>query len=278
VVLAAFGAACRKPLPPSPEATASAVLGASAAASAVPAASAAAAPELVVRSDVEVGGLRVRSGTLAGGPAGSAPLWGFSELELDQRKLTLEIVPAPRGAPLAQLLPPRALAVVNGGYFEADFTPSTWLKSGGVELSKKSDTSKGGVLALGERGSYLGPFASLSFEPTLAVQSFPLIVEADGKPGIHRDDGRRAARTVACAAGDELHFIVISAPRGEGPTLFESVPILATPAPRGFGCRVALNLDGGPSSGVWFSAQVPAKQRPPLSPVGYAIAIVPRAR
>lgn len=277
-LLAALSAACRKPLPPSPEATASAVPGASAAASAAPDASAAAAPELVVTSEIEVDGLRVRSGTLAGAAAGSAALWGFSVLELDQQKLTLEIVPAPRGAPLAQLLPPGALAVVNGGYFEPDFRPSTWLKSGGVELAKKSDTSKGGVLAFGGRGFYLGPFKGLSFEPTLAVQSFPLIVEADGKPGIHRDDGRRAARTVACAAGDELRFIVISAPRGEGPTLFESVPVLARPAPRGFGCRVALNLDGGPSSGVWFSPQVPAKQRPPFAPVGYAIAIAPRAR
>jgi hypothetical protein len=244
-------------------------------------ASTAAAAPLVptVASDIEVAGLRVRTGSLAApdGQAGVAPtLWGFSDLDFDPRKLRLEIELGRRGASLSQLLPPGALAVVNGGYFEADFRPSTWLKNAGIELSPKRDTSKGGVFALGEQGVYLGPFAGLGFEPKLAIQSFPLIVEPDGKPGIHSDDGRRAARTVACLVGDRLHLIVIAAPRGEGPTLFESASLLREPPPRGFGCRVALNLDGGPSTGVWFGPEVAAKQRPPFSPIGYAIAILPR--
>ena len=234
---------------------------------------------LTLSSDLEVSGLRVRSGSLAARssrPAASPTLWGFSDLAFDPSKLRLEIELAKTGAPLAQLLPPGGLAVVNGGYFEADFRPSTWLKNAGTQLSPKSDTSKGGVLALGETGVYLGPFAGLGFEPQLAVQSFPLIVEQDGKPGIHSDDGRRAARTVVCLVGNSLHFIVIAAPRGDGPTLFESATLMREPPPNGFGCRVALNLDGGPSTGVWFGAQVPAKQRAPFSPVGYAIAILPR--
>ena len=232
-----------------------------------------------VASDIEVSGLRVRSGSLAarGAPAAAGPaFWGFSDLAFDPSQLRLEIELAKRGAPLAQLLPPGALAVVNGGYFEADFRPSTWLKSGGAELSPKSDTSKGGVLALGDAGVYLGPFAGLGFEPTLAIQSFPLIVEQDGKSGIHSDDGRRAARTVVCLVGSSLHFIVIAAPRGDGPTLFESAALMREVPPSGFGCRIALNLDGGPSTGVWFGPQVAAKQRAPFSPVGYAIAILPR--
>jgi hypothetical protein len=123
----------------------------------------------------------------------------------------------------------------------------------------------------------LGPFAGLSFEPQLVVQSFPLIVEPDGKPGIHSDDGRRAARTVACLVQGTLHLIVIAAPRGDGPTLFESAALLREPPPGGFGCGTALNLDGGPSSGVWFAPQIAAKQRAPFAPVGYAIAVLPRA-
>jgi Phosphodiester glycosidase len=263
--------ACRKPAPAT-------LASASVAPSAPP------SPALgpVVSSEVEVAGLRVKTGTLAArGPdtaarGGSGLLWGFTELGVDTRRVGLEIALAERGAPLAQLLPQGALAVVNGGYFEADFKPSTWLKNGGVELAKKSDTSKGGVLALGDGAPYVGSFAGLSFEPKLAVQSFPLIVEAEGKPGIYRDDGRRAARTVACLVDKALHFIVITAPRGDGPTLFESAAILAEPWPRGFGCSVALNLDGGPSTGVWFSPEVAAKQRAPFAPVAYAIALVPR--
>jgi hypothetical protein len=222
-------------------------------------------------AELQSGGLHVRSGAIA-----QKTSWGFSDLGLDLRQIRLEIVAPGRGAPLHELLPDGALAVVNGGYFEADFRPSTWLKRAGVELSKKSDTSKGGVLAVGGGGVYLGPFSGLTFEPELAVQSFPLIVEADGSSGIHRDDGRRAARTVVCWSADQLHFIVLAAPRGEGPTLFESAALLRAPWPAGFGCRSALNLDGGPSSGVWFSPALGAKQRPPFAAVAYGIALLPR--
>ena len=234
---------------------------------------------MIVSDQVEVAGLHVKTGSLAArGSASTAAhaLWGFSDLGVDLARLRLEIEPAKGGAPLSRLLPEGALAVVNGGYFEADFRPSTWLKRAGVELAPKLDTSKGGVLALGESGAYLGPFAGLGFEPELAIQSFPLIVEADGKPGIYRDDGRRAARTVVCLVESQLHFIVIAAPRGDGPTLFETAALMREQAPRGFGCKVALNLDGGPSSGVYFSSQVAAKQRIPFANVGYAVAIVPR--
>ncbi len=269
LALALALAACRHPERPEP------------ASRNPPAPSTAARGPLVptVSSDLAVSGLRVRSGSLVASgtpPAAPPALWGFSDLAVDSSKLRLEIELAKRGAPLAQLLPQAGLAVVNGGYFEADYRPSTWLKNAGVELAPKRDTSKGGVLALGAAGVYVGPFAGLGFEPQLAIQSFPLIVEQDGKPGIHSDDGRRAARTVVCLVDGNLHFIVIAAPRGDGPTLFETASLMREPPPGGFGCRVALNLDGGPSTGVWFGAQVAAKQRAPFSPVGYAIAILPR--
>jgi hypothetical protein len=225
----------------------------------------------VVRAEQRAAGLHVRSGTLD-----VVSRWGFSDLGVDLGKIKLEIVLATGGAELASLLPPRALAIVNGGYFEADFRPSMWLKQGGVELARKTSTSRGGVLALAGRDAYLGPFSGLRFEPELAVQSFPLIVESDGSSGIRSDDGRRAARTVVCWVGPELHFIVIAAPRGEGPTLFESAELLRRPWPAGFGCRAALNLDGGPSSGVWFAPSLDAKQRAPFALVAYGIALVPR--
>lgn len=225
----------------------------------------------VTTSDVEVPGLRVQTGVL-----GPAARWGYSDLALDGSRTRLRIALAKGGASLESLLPAGALAVVNGGYFEPDFRPTTWLVDESVELSPKSATSKGGVLALGSGGVYLGPVSGLTFRPTLAVQSFPLVVEAEGKAGVYRDDGRRAARTVACLVGTALHFIVIAAPRGDGPTLFETAALLREPPPAGFGCRRALNLDGGPSSGVWFSPDVHAKQRPPFAKVGYAIVISAR--
>ncbi len=222
-------------------------------------------------SEVTAPGLRVESGVL-----GSAAQWGFSDLALDAQHTQLRIAIAQGGAQLADLLPSGALAVVNGGYFEADFKPTTWVVDAGVQLAAKSNTSKGGVLALGPSAVYIGPHSGLGFAPQLAVQSFPLVVEAEGKAGIYRDDGRRAARTFACLVESSLHFIVITAPRGDGPTLFEAATLLRAPRPLGFGCRRALNLDGGPSSGVWFAPELGAKQRPPFAKVGYAIVIWPR--
>lgn len=235
-----------------------------------------AAVPLTASADVEMSGLRVQTGTLAGTGSFVGSLWGFSDLELDLQRVRLEVVPAPGGAALGALLPEKALAVVNGGYFEADFRPSTWLKNAGLELAPKSSTSKGGVLALAPGRVFVGPFAGLKFEPELALQSFPLLVEPDSKPGIHRDDGRRAARTVVCLVKDTLHLIVLAAPRGEGPTLFETAALMRDSAPHGFGCRVALNLDGGPSTGVVFAPTVAAKSRAPQSKVGYALAVLPR--
>jgi Phosphodiester glycosidase len=236
------------------------------------------APSRGPRRDVELvseqrhAGIVVRSGTL-----GAEARWGFSDVAVELAQVRLDIVRAERGSELARLLPPAALAIVNGGYFEADFRPSGWLKRGGVELMTKADTGKGGVLALGPGGErYIGPFSGLTFEPELAIQSFPLIVEVDGSAGIRRDDGRRAARTVVCWVDGRMHFVVIAAPRGDGPTLFESVELLRRPWPDGFGCKAALNLDGGPSSGVWFSPELGARQRPPSAPVAYGIALFPR--
>lgn len=265
-----LGAACRKPTaqsegavgaPPSAAPSPSAAVTASGAALLAP----------VATSDVEVPGLRVQTGVL-----GQAARWGFSDLTLDSSRTQLRIALAKGGASLESLLPAGALAVVNGGYFEADFRPTTWLVDNGLELAPKADTSKGGVLALGAGGLYVGPVAGLAFAPLLAVQSFPLVVEGEGQAGVYRDDGRRAARTVACLVGSALHLIVIAAPRGDGPTLFETAALLREPPPAGFGCRRALNLDGGPSSGVWFGPEVQAKPRPPFAKVGYAIVIRPR--
>lgn len=257
--LAAWGCvACREPpaaggAPPPPNASVTAPAGP------------------VLASEVTAAGLRVRSGSIARGS-----LWGYSDLGIDLDRVRLDVVSAKRGALLPDLLPEGALAIVNGGYFEADFKPSTWLKSGGAELSPRRAERKGGVLAVAGTRHYIGDLAGLSFEPELAVQSFPLIVEPGARPGIHRDDGRRAARTVACVVAGQLHLIVIAAPRGDGPTLYEADALLRKPAPDGFGCNAALNLDGGPSSGVVFGPRVSAKQRVPVAPVAYGIALAPR--
>jgi hypothetical protein len=273
--LLALAPACRRQASPAPARSAAPPPSAISTSSS-PGAQRAVSPALALQSEHERSGLRVQSGTIAGGTSSSGELWGFTQLDLDLQRVALSIVAEPRGVALPRLLSGSALAVLNGGYFEPDFRPSAWLRDKGVDRAPKLATTKGGALAVAGERVFVGPLALLGFEPELAIQSFPLIVELDGSAGIRTDDGKRAARTVACSANGRLRFVIIAAPRGSGPTLFESVSLLRAAPPTGFGCDVALNLDGGPSSGVWFAASLPAKNRLPLAPVGYAIAISPR--
>jgi hypothetical protein len=227
-------------------------------------------PELDVRHHV-IEGFSIHRGVVE-----ANPLWDFIELDVDLGRIRLEIASRPGGATLDTLLPKDALAVINGGYFDANLQPTTWVKSGGTELAPRSPTTKGGVFAISGERAFIGPLSALTFDPDLAVQSFPLIVELDGSPGIRRDDGKGAFRTIVCTTTGPLRFIVITSRDLVGPTLHESMTVLLDPPPRGFGCTSALNLDGGPSTGVWFASSIPVQSRPSIKPVSYGIAFLPR--
>ena len=159
-------------------------------------------------------GVSVREGKLA-----SAPAWRIVDVSMDPSLASVRVQQIPGGAQLASLIPPGAVAAVNGGYFDERFRPTGWLVSDGKELSSKQSRAQGGVLALEKGRLFVGPMASLPFAPELAVQNSPRLVESDGTVGIRSDDKKRAARTLACDAEGRLHFVVIAAPTGDGPTL-----------------------------------------------------------
>jgi uncharacterized protein YigE (DUF2233 family) len=177
------------------------------------------------------------------------------------------------------MVPDGAVAAVNGGFFDARYRPTGWLIDRGIERAPRHPRSAGGVLAVRADHLYLGPTATLPFTPELAVQNGPRLIEPDGSLGIRTDDGRRAPRTIACDAGGRLHLVVLLAPAREGPTLFEAAGLLQrTEAAGGLGCRAALNLDGGPSTGLWLKPGASIASSDPPAPIAYGLAVVPRAR
>ncbi len=220
--------------------------------------------------------LELRTGTT---PAPSS--WSFWQLTPDLEHTELGIADKPGGAMLETLVPKDALAALNGGYFLRDFRPAGWVKDGARELGKpNTHSTRGGILAVLGQQVFIGKLADLPFQPAFAIQNSPLLVEPDGSLGIHRDDGRRAARTVACLRSSKnpkdrpLSFILLAPVNTQAPTLKETAELLALPIDKGgFGCHVALNLDGGPSTGAWFGAEFKAKSVPPPVPIGYAIVI-----
>jgi hypothetical protein len=197
--------------------------------------------------------------------------WSAIDVSIDLARCRIDVAQAAAGDRLENLLSPQALAAVNGGYFEADYRPTGWLRARGVDLAPVHRTRAGGVLAVRAGRAFVGPLAEMPFDPDFALQSAPLIVETDGAIGIHSDDGKRAARTVVCARGAELRFVVVVAPSGDGPTLFE----LARWLSGGGECAAALNLDGGPSTGVVFAPWLGEPSSAPRAPIGYALVVSP---
>jgi hypothetical protein len=183
------------------------------------------------------------------------------------------------------------LALVDGGYFEPDHSASGLVFSGGAALAPVGLRGGSGVLRVtSDRVDVVpidvrdgGTFAPSS-DVMLALQCGPRVIEAGGACGIHRHDGRYAARTVACVRdeGRTLDLIAVwdrDEPR-RGPELHDLATLLAGPSPVGdsVGCEVALNLDGGPSTGVYARASqgTGALEHEPVGPTPWGLVV--RAR
>lgn len=184
-----------------------------------------------------------------------------------------------------------AVAMVNGAYFEPDRSPSGLVFTSGALLAPVGPRGGSGILTVeadrvaivaidARDGGTYAPTPAVS----LALQCGPRIVEAGGVAGIHRHDGRYAARTVACVrdAGRTLDLIATwdeREPR-RGPELHDLATILSGPSPTGDGgpCEAALNLDGGPSTGVYVG--VPSAsggvRHAPVGPTPWVFVVRPR--
>ncbi len=223
-------------------------------------------------------GIWLRDATIAG-ESGQRFAWRALRVEL--RSAALSVVPVP-GARLERLADDASLLfAVNAGFFEPSFEPSGLLVSRGRRLGALAARGGSGVLwVAGGRARLLpsdGPLPGLA-GAELALQCGPRLVEG-GRPGVRRDDGQRAARTALCLreGGRVLDVILTWDPAhpGEGPGLLRLAELLALPSPAGdaVGCEDALNLDGGPSTGlvVRAAAASPGPRAP--GPVPWALAV-----
>jgi hypothetical protein len=170
------------------------------------------------------------------------------------------------------------VAAINGSFFERDFTPHGWVVAESREVHPKTPLSPHHVFALQGTSVFAGHWEQLPFAPELALQNFPLLMEG-GIPLLAASDSDPGfPRTFVCDAGaGVVHLVVVLPERGEsGPTLFETSRLAAMPeAVGGFGCRGAVNLDGGPSTGFWVKAPLAPSAPPPVR-IGNALAVVPR--
>lgn len=167
--------------------------------------------------------------------------------------------------PLAAVAPDAAV-VANAGFFTPEFRPTGLLVSDGEVLHPFVDhggAAGTGVLVWRDDGT-IHMIPRDEFELTeverirIAVQAGPRLIEPDGRPGIRSDDGISANRTVV-GRDRAGRFVVVAAqtfgPGPTGPSLWEMMRLLGD---EGLGAiredlalELALNLDGGPSTGLF---------------------------
>ena len=146
-----------------------------------------------------------------------------------------------------------ALVVVNGGYFREENgraipTGLTIIRGAAIGSSYEGF---GGMLAIGEHGAQVRSLTAQPYNPaeTLvsALQSFPLLVKPGGALGFpaENEDNQQARRTVIAQDRDgKIIFLVAS----RGLFTLHQLSLFLTNSD--LNLDIALNLDGGPSSGI----------------------------
>jgi uncharacterized protein YigE (DUF2233 family) len=197
---------------------------------------------------------------------------------LDDAELAIVEPPRARLERLSQ--DPTIVAATNGGFFESDAGPSGLLVSHGRRMGAFDARGGSGVFIVSEKRARLvaaDPAAAM-MQGDLVLQCGPRLIEPDGSIGIRSDDGKRASRTVACIrdGGREVDLVLAWTRNSDrdGPGLFEMARWLREPVVQGdaSGCEAALNLDGGPSTGVVLR-NFPDELHKPYGRVPFALVV-----
>ncbi len=163
---------------------------------------------------------------------------------------------------------PGAAFVANGSYFAADGSPSGYLLANGVRVgARRFDADRSALLVLGARPSIRVLSAADLVAPpfTDALQSYPLLVDR-GRAAVEADTGHASRRTFFGLDASGRAYV------GLVPDQFVTLRELSVGlAALSVAWTSVLNLDGGPSSGVWIRTANGSSGFPSLSPVGNVI-------
>ncbi len=205
-------------------------------------------------------GLDVATSPLADGFAAWA-------VRFDQRRFQTDLAWSATGLEVPGAVPPGFAAVVNGGYFEPDLKPSGLLIDHGREVHVRSGGS-GALVIDGGRLDIVRIHDLDAGTRASVVQAWPFLIEPGGANGIRGDDGKRSRRSaVALDALGRGIFVVVPQ---DGVTLLDLMRLC-----RSVGAVVAVNLDGGPSTGFALGMP-PGWMTPSETPVSNALVVRPR--
>lgn len=152
-------------------------------------------------------------------------------------------------------------ALINGGYFDNDFKPIGHLRIDDVHLGETTDRLSGMLTIDDDRKIILLPVKEAKIEHPFAMQSGPFIIDPGGKMGIRSDDFKEAKRTVMATTESGDVLLIMTSPI----SLYQLADCMIN-LPDAFGAEsfhAALNLDGGPSSGMFVEMENGRFNKPP---------------
>jgi uncharacterized protein YigE (DUF2233 family) len=150
----------------------------------------------------------------------------------------------------------QSLLVVNAGYFTPEYEATGLLISDGQTWGAVYGDFAGLFAVTADDQVSVRWLHDQPYDPaeplTQGVMSFPVLVKPGGVMGFpaDADDGMHARRTVVAQDFDG-RILFIAAPRGPL-SLYKMAVFLAG---SDLGIDVALNLDGGPSTGLWLATE-----------------------
>jgi uncharacterized protein YigE (DUF2233 family) len=141
--------------------------------------------------------------------------------------------------------------VINGGFFERDgsdrLSPSGLLIIDGKVVAEEHQRAGSGVIHVEADGVAITRRRDFRDRARVrhALQVGPLLVDPGGIKGIYKNDVERHDRSAICLRGTSFTAFVVEG----GISLFQFADLLSRPRDGGgFGCDIAINLDGGPST------------------------------
>lgn len=192
----------------------------------------------------------------------------------DSPQSRLQVVDRPQGTRVASAVKEvNGLAGINGGYFHPEYKALGLIVSEGekVHEQEKARLLSGLVVSTADRLLLLRPSEfKLGAKTRDAVQAGPYLIDG-GKPVPGLSRNRAARRSVVLTDGKNRHAILATSSL----TLAETAEVLATEGVVSeFPLQRALNLDGGSSTGFYFSGD--GFDLPNLKRVRNVLAIVPK--
>jgi uncharacterized protein YigE (DUF2233 family) len=134
--------------------------------------------------------------------------------------------------------------MINGGFFNADFSPTGLCKINGKAFSEQMSGKLSGFVVLDKAGcmSLLVRADDITSYPDV-IQAGPYVIDPGGRIGIRSNDGVRAERTLIGKTKDNRLLVLVTKPI----SLFELALSIKVAIPE---VERLLNLDGGPSTAI----------------------------